>query len=86
MGPNYGEIVFRWSPFRIIFDNPARQRSWRPLLKIDDSQKFAYKFSPLKLLGQWGPNYCEMVISGPLSELCLVSQCNLHARLSHQQT
>jgi hypothetical protein len=82
MGPNYGEMVFRWSPFRIISDNPARQRRWWPLLKIDDSQKFAYKFSPLKLLGQWGPNYCEMVINGPLSELCLVSQCNLHARLS----
>jgi hypothetical protein len=36
----------------------------------------------LHLLGQWGPNYCEMVISGPLSELYLVSPCNLHARLS----
>jgi hypothetical protein len=36
----------------------------------------------LKLLGQMSPNYCEMVISGPLSELCLVSTCNLHARLS----
>jgi hypothetical protein len=48
---------------------------------ITKNRKFSKK-SPLKLLGQMSPNYCEMVISGPLSELCLVSTCNLHARLS----
>ena len=40
MDPNYGEMVFRWFPFRIISDNPARQRRWWPLLKIEDLQKF----------------------------------------------
>jgi hypothetical protein len=40
MDPNYGEMVFRWSPFRIISDNPAHQRRWWPFLKIEDSQKF----------------------------------------------
>jgi hypothetical protein len=34
MGPNYGEMVFRWFPFRIISDNPTCQRRWWPLLKI----------------------------------------------------
>ena len=29
------------------------------------------------------PNYCEMVISGPLSELCLVSACEIVAISRH---
>jgi hypothetical protein len=36
MDPNYGEMVFRWSPFRIISDNPTCQIRWWPLLKIED--------------------------------------------------
>ena len=63
---SFGGIVFRWSHFRIISDNPGRQPRCPPLLQIENSAKNHLKISPLKLLGQWGPNYCEMVIWGQL--------------------
>ena len=55
--PNFGEMVFRWSPFRIVSDDPARQPrrptstdiilTWDPMGKM-------LKKSSLKLLGLIG--------------------------------
>jgi hypothetical protein len=81
-----GEMVFRLSPFRIISDNPTRQRRWRSLLKIDDSKKIAYKLSPLKLLGQWAQTIVKWslmapfrIVSGEPMQTCM-RDCR------HQQT
>ena len=62
MGPNFGGMVLRWSPFRIVFDDPGRQPRWLLLLKIENSAKNELKNLLLKLLGQSGPNLGGMVL------------------------
>ena len=62
MGPNFGGMVLRWSPFRIVFDDPGHQPRWLLLLKIENSAKNELKNLLLKLLGQSGPNLGGMVL------------------------
>ena len=55
LGPNYGGIVFRWSTFRIISDNPGRQPRWPPLLKIENLAKNPLKIISSENSGPVGP-------------------------------
>ena len=52
-------MVLRWSPFRIVFDNPGRQLRWSLLLKIENSAKIELKnlllWNCLANLDQWLP-------------------------------
>ena len=44
MGPNYGEMVFRWSPFRIISDNfePGERLQAPSLFSIFGMQEYIH--------------------------------------------
>jgi hypothetical protein len=35
--PNFAEMILRWSPFKIVSDNPALHSRWLLLLKIEIS-------------------------------------------------
>jgi hypothetical protein len=54
-GPNYGGMVFRWSSFRIVSDDPGRQPRWPPLLKIENSAKNHSKMISSETAGPIGP-------------------------------
>ena len=55
IGPNYGEMVIRWSSFRIVSDDPGRQPRWPPLLKIENSAKNHLKIISSETAGPIGP-------------------------------
>ena len=69
MRPNFGEMVLRWSPFRIVFDDPACQprqpTSTDIVLTYDPIRKMFKKSSPLKLHGLLGPNFDRIVLTLP---------------------
>jgi hypothetical protein len=55
LGPNYGGMVFRWSSFRIVSDDPGHQPRWPPLLKIENSAKNHLKMISSETAGSNGP-------------------------------
>jgi hypothetical protein len=55
LGPNYGGMVFRWSSFRIVSDDPDCQPRWPPLLKIENSAKNHLKIISSETAGPIGP-------------------------------
>ena len=58
LGPTFGGMVHRWSPFRNMSDDPTRQPKWPTsadiILTLDQMGKMFLKSSPLKLLGLLG--------------------------------
>ena len=55
LGSNYGGMVFRWSSFRIVSDDPSCQPRWPPLLKIENSAKNHSKMISSETAGLIGP-------------------------------
>jgi len=55
LGPNYGGMVFRWSSFRIVSDDPGCQPRWPLLLKIENSAKNHLKIISSETAGPIGP-------------------------------
>jgi hypothetical protein len=54
LGPNYGGMVFMWSPFRILSDDPGRQPRCPPLLKIENLAKYHLKVIASETAGSKG--------------------------------
>ena len=52
LGPNFLEMVFRWSSFRILSDDPAHQPRWPPQGILVSDWLIYKKSSPVKPLGQ----------------------------------
>ena len=72
-------MILRWSPFRIVFNDPGRQPRWPLLLKIENSAKNELKNLLLKLLGQSGPNLGGMVLKWSTFKI-ISSDPDLHPR------
>jgi hypothetical protein len=55
LGPNYGELVFRWSSLRIVSDDPGRQPRQPPLLRIENLTKDHLTIISSEITGPIGP-------------------------------
>ena len=64
-------MVFRWSSFRIVSDDPGYQPRWPPLLKIENLAKNHLKIISSETAGPIGPKlWWNGLLGDPLSELC----------------
>ena len=83
-GSNLAGMVFGWSPFRIVSDDPACQPRWPPWLKIENSAKKIIKnLLVWNYLANWDQTLKEWSLDGLLfrivsDDLHLANQGSRH--------